>query len=178
MGRNLNLSDMLALPNRLICPKCSKLSDQSDNFSDYDIDGCNPIIGKWKLTCYCDNCGYQWEQNFQINSVPTEKDLLEEFKKLFLEADFQGLIRMGAPKDEYDSEAKSVYELVRPTDTVLEIQKKIWDIFYNNFCVGYGGITTSQYKIIKMSHRQAIKMIGKLENYKDIAEKIKKLIGD
>jgi hypothetical protein len=100
---------------------------------------------------------------------------MEEFKKLFRDADFQSLIKMGAPPDEYDHEAVFLYNKIVSTDSVADIQKKIWDHFYDSFCTSY---KLDDDIPIYDSNSKAVRIIGTVDNYKEIAEQIKKLIGN
>lgn len=103
---------------------------------------------------------------------------LEEFKKILIEADPQHLIKIGAPLDEYDHEALYLYEHISSQDTVTDIQKKIWDHFYDSFCTGTSYAKDGTYKEVIMSKEKAITHIGTVDTYKEIAEKIKKVIGN
>ena len=103
-----------------------------------------------------------------------EDMVLQEFKRLFREADFQHLIKMGAPLDEYDNEALSLYTDILPQDSIIDIQKKIWGCFYNSFCVGISCFGEKHYMF---DDKGVEECIGTLDTYKEIAEKIKKIIG-
>lgn len=105
-----------------------------------------------------------------------ENIILQEFKRLFSEFDFQHLIKMGAPLDEYDNEALYLYRTISPEDSIKDIQDKIWNIFYKQFCTGEShsidGINVSS----KMDMQYVLHIIGTIETYKEIAEKIKVLL--
>jgi len=107
-----------------------------------------------------------------------EDKILREFKRLFREADFQGLIKMGAPLDEYDHEALYLYRTISNKDSVKDIQNKIWDNFYENFCTGESNTADGKTDSYEMNTKMAIKTIGTLEIYKEIAEKIKDLLNE
>lgn len=60
---NLNLVEMLGLPNRLSCPECGE--EQFSFFDEYDIDSGKPFKGgKWSLDCICVECEHEWKYNF------------------------------------------------------------------------------------------------------------------
>jgi putative alpha-1,2-mannosidase len=103
-------------------------------------------------------------------------NVLEEFKKLFKESDFQGLIKIGAPVDEYDHEASYLYEHIEKTDSVEEIKKKIWDHFYHSFCTGTTYNADGTQEEWHASEEFVLSMIGTQERYHDIAVKIKSLL--
>lgn len=105
-------------------------------------------------------------------------DICEEFKRLFREADFQHLIKIGAPLDEYDHEALYLFHQIVPSDSVFDIQNKIWNHFYDSFCTGTSFSKNGNEKEWKANEKRAKKMIGTLDTYLEIAQKIKKLIGD
>lgn len=94
-------------------------------------------------------------------------NILDKLKRLLRKADFQHLIKMGAPSDEYDSEAQYLYEHISPLHSVEEIQQIIWNCFYEGFC------TDTEHK--KDSKERAIQIIGTLDTYKSIAKEIKKI---
>ena len=54
--------------------------------------------------------------------------------KVLTKADLQGLIRMGAPEDEYESEAKLIaIELIGGADISAELIRRVWE---KQFCSG------------------------------------------
>lgn len=107
-----------------------------------------------------------------------DNKIFEEFKKLLREADFQHLIKMGAPLDEYDHEALYLYEQIKTSNSIEEIQKIIWDHFYHSFCTGTKYSPDGLKKPWAMGKKRAIEVIGTLDTYRTIAENIKKLIGE
>jgi len=113
--------------------------------------------------------------SFEVNM---EDRILEEFKRLFREADFQHLIKIGAPLDEYDHEALFLYKVISSKDSVKDIQNKIWDHFYESFCTGEEVSPNNSIKPYKMNTNRAIQIIGTLNTYKEIAEKIKTLLNE
>lgn len=60
MGNNLDLSQMLAAPEEITCPRC--LRTVSTDLDDYDIDcgSPNPGPGEWLLRMSCPVCGHWW----------------------------------------------------------------------------------------------------------------------
>ena len=70
MGLNVNLAQMLGLPDVSICPKCKKMYD--NNYDDYDIEmcGCNPKRGVWKLLTCCHHCEHGFTESFIVRVEP------------------------------------------------------------------------------------------------------------
>jgi hypothetical protein len=103
--------------------------------------------------------------------------ILDEFKTLFREADFQNLIKFGAPDDEYDHEAIFLYKHISKKDSIEDIQQKIWDYFHHSFCT-YDTFDKDDniMRHSKSSKEESISIIGTLDTYKEIAEKIHKLL--
>lgn len=104
--------------------------------------------------------------------------MLDEFKRIFREADLQNLIKIGAPADEYDTEALFLYENISPSFSIEDIQQKIWHHFYNSFCSGFIYKNDKRTVCYIPTKQEAEKTIGTVDNYKKIAESIKRLIGD
>lgn len=88
---------------------------------------------------------------------------LDAIEKILVEHDPVKLIKMGAPLDEYDHEALLIYERINRYNSVEKMQQIIYDVFVAQF---------------GDKRRTAIKTIGPFENYKEIAVKVKKVIGD
>jgi len=65
MGCNMNLCDLLGVPEELECPKCKEIV--STYFDDYDID-CHLCYncGEWRLLMCCSKCEYAWRWCFDI----------------------------------------------------------------------------------------------------------------
>ena len=74
MGRNVDLIQMLGLPNKITCPRCRR-KIYSD-FEEYDIDCGDPNLkpGIWSLDCYCNECDNEWEYNFKVKIEVTEDE--------------------------------------------------------------------------------------------------------
>ncbi len=93
------------------------------------------------------------------------------------------LIKLGAPVDEYDSIAESIYYLVDKGCPVSIASKKIWDVFYQQFCVwdSYQFEDDSSVKRIGTYYSnddEAKKMIGSVEDFHDLAAEILNIIKD
>jgi hypothetical protein len=75
MGHNLNLVELLGVPEEIECPKCKLLTGTM--FDDYDIDheNCNPNPGEWNLDCGCHGCGHEWAQNYKL--IANDGDIAE-----------------------------------------------------------------------------------------------------
>lgn len=68
MGLNVNLVDMLGVPDKVICPQCYRVVPSG--FDDYDIE-CghpNPFPGEWALQCYCAHCEHTWKRFFHVRA--------------------------------------------------------------------------------------------------------------
>lgn len=81
----------------------------------------------------------------------------EKIELILVKHDPVKLIKMGAPQDEYDSEAKMIWERT----TRHFSQEKIHDIVYEVFLIQFAG-------------RKSI--IGEFDSYKVIAQEIKELL--
>lgn len=107
---------------------------------------------------------------------------LEAIEKILVETDPVRLIKMGAPLDEYEEEALLIYEHVNHYFSLEKVHETIYDIFVTRFGGGTAyklvdGSLIPVEKIIATIER-AKKTIGEFESYKDIAEKVKAIIGD
>lgn len=87
---------------------------------------------------------------------------LEAIEKVLVEIDPVKLIKMGAPDDEYSHEAVMIYEGINRYTSLDKMHKIIFDIFVNQF----GG------------KEYADKIIGTFDSYREVAERIKKIVGD
>lgn len=68
-----------------------------------------------------------------------ESKFLKHIKKVFVENDIEGLIRIGAPKDEYDSEAKTIYNNLRvlaKMPSYKYVRELIEYVLYKSFATG------------------------------------------
>lgn len=106
--------------------------------------------------------------------------ILTQIKQVIAREDFMSLISScNAPKDEYDHEALMIFERSNKYDSVDQIQDKLWEIFYIQFCfcVKYK-IVDGELKEIGKSitpKEEAHKQIGSREKYKSAAIKIQKI---
>lgn len=66
MGLNVNLCQMLGVPDQTMCPRCKEMI--ITDFSDYDIEcgNPNPSTGKWALHVYCSNCEHEFNFEFTV----------------------------------------------------------------------------------------------------------------
>lgn len=78
---------------------------------------------------------YSWIQKFGAKY---------KISQIFKHYDLMGLIKIGAPEDEYEYEAKMLYRLINANATysledydVEDYELLIKSVFYNSFCVGY-----------------------------------------
>ena len=91
-----------------------------------------------------------------------------------------GLIKMGAPTDEYDHEALMIFERSYRFDSIDTIKDKLWDIFYIQFCYGtvykmIDGELKEVYKEV-VPREEADRQIGLKNKYSDAATKIHKIL--
>ena len=66
MGLNVDLCQMLGVPEEVECPRCRRTV--STNFDDYDIECGHPNDerGIWVLSMYCSECEHEWEIEYRI----------------------------------------------------------------------------------------------------------------
>jgi ATP phosphoribosyltransferase regulatory subunit HisZ len=65
--------------------------------------------------------------------------VLTEFKVVFAEQDVEGLIALGAPRDEYDSEATEVAQKLKDLESVVQVDHAavlkvlldVWGVSFN-----------------------------------------------
>jgi hypothetical protein len=98
---------------------------------------------------------------------------LKHYKSILREADVLHLIKIGAPKTEYDGEALYLSQHILEDDSLQVIQQKIWDCFFKSFCTGVSfdlhGVETKW----EASMETAIKTIGSVNSYEELAKRIK-----
>jgi hypothetical protein len=99
--------------------------------------------------------------------------VLEEFKTILRKADFMGLIKIGAPLDEYDSEALHLSLELKGSESLLQIQQKVWDEFYHAFCTGTQGVSDIPFK---MSKDEAIRTIGSIDRFRHVSIQLKEVL--
>lgn len=105
---------------------------------------------------------------------------LEQIKQVLREEDLMGLIKMGAPSDEYDSEALMIFERSYRFDSLDSLKDKLWDIFYLQFCYGtiyrmVDGQLKEMYKEV-VPREEADRQIGLKDKYSEAAKKILKIL--
>lgn len=106
--------------------------------------------------------------------------VLEQIKQVLREEDLMGLLKMGAPSDEYDSEALMIFERSYRFDSIDTLKDKLWDVFYIQFCYGtvykmVNGEMKESYKEV-VPRDEADKQIGLKHKYTEAATKILKII--
>jgi hypothetical protein len=90
------------------------------------------------------------------------------------------LIKMGAPLDEYSSEAQMIFDNLDESFSVEKIQHLVYDIFKKSF--GSGDIyRVIEFEMIKIGKKATPdehidRIIGTIDNYRLIAEDIKKIL--
>jgi hypothetical protein len=107
---------------------------------------------------------------------------LEQIEQILITHDPVKLVKMGSPTDEYDSEALDIYERVNRYNSVDKMQQIIYDVFVSRFSGGdryemIDGVLTKTGKI-KPSKEAAKKIIGAFDSYREIAEQVKKVVGN
>lgn len=99
-------------------------------------------------------------------------DKLDKIREVFKHSDHQGLINIGAPDDEYDTEALNLFGWLHPNESVEIISQKIWEVFYSSFCCG----SDSKGQTFKYNKEKSESIIGKPEDYKQSAILIKAIM--
>lgn len=77
MGLNLDLCQLLGLPERITCPRCKAMV--ASYFDDYDIE-CghpNPSPGVWSIMCNCSECDHDWSHDFVVKADTTDEAMNE-----------------------------------------------------------------------------------------------------
>jgi len=66
MGLNVDLTQMLGVPEKLPCPKCG--NPTPTYFDDFDIEcgNPNPNPGHWRLRVGCQTCDHDFYHEFTI----------------------------------------------------------------------------------------------------------------
>lgn len=106
--------------------------------------------------------------------------ILASIKNVLREEDLMGLIKMGAPTDEYDHEALMIFERTSRYDAPDVIKDKLWDVFYLQFCYGtvYRMIDGQLKEIYKevVPRDEADRQIGLKNKYAEAGKKIQKIL--
>jgi hypothetical protein len=104
----------------------------------------------------------------------------DKIEQILIKYDPVGLIKIGAPSDEYDSEAQLIFEYTTKHFSLEKIQQIVYDVFVKQFSGGevYAmmGIDPVLLGVRPSSIKKAEPLIGKFEKYHSIAEDIKKLL--
>lgn len=107
---------------------------------------------------------------------------LQAIENVLIEADPVGLIRMGAPLDEYEDLAVLIFEQTNHYFSLEKIHETIYDIFVTSFGGGTAyKLSNGQLipvKEIVASIERAKKIIGAFESYKEIAIQVKTIVGN
>jgi hypothetical protein len=108
----------------------------------------------------------------------------DKIEQILIDMDIMGLIRIGAPLDEYRYEAKLIAERIKlnlpymnQDMMVEEIQGIVYHIFTEQFC-SYVFVGMKNDETNDETNEQIEKMIGKFEDYLDISREIKALLDE
>lgn len=104
----------------------------------------------------------------------------EKIEAILVKYDPVKLIKMGAPQDEYDSEAQMIYERTTRHFSLEKIHEIVYDVFVKQFTGGTkykmeDGEMTSLGEVAS-SWTRAKSIIGFYEDYRCIALAIKELL--
>ena len=66
MGLQVDLTEMLGLPEKVQCPNCEKMIPSGLDDFDIECGNPNPEVGIWDIQFFCLICDYEWEQRYQI----------------------------------------------------------------------------------------------------------------
>ncbi|MBR9706536.1 hypothetical protein GOV14_05860 [Candidatus Pacearchaeota archaeon] len=101
----------------------------------------------------------------------TNDKLFDKIRSAINEQDPIGLLEGGAPKTEYENEAKKVMQSVCACSSVKEVQDLVYNTFVQQFEFGRKLHSKRRYHIDKGG-------AGKKEDYKRIAEQIYEALSD
>jgi hypothetical protein len=100
---------------------------------------------------------------------------LEKIEDLYTQYDFMKLIsKYWISKEEYNNEALDLAMKLNCYDTIASIQQKVWDVFYDKFCVNHA----SRGRVYYFSKEEAIKKIGDVDRYAEFATKVKEILDE
>lgn len=104
----------------------------------------------------------------------------DKIENILVKYDPMGLIRMGAPLDEYNLEARLIFENIDKIYSVEKIQQLVYDIFRQSFGTG------TMYRMIDgvftkvgektMPDEKVDRIVGDFNFYRLMAEDIKKIL--
>lgn len=66
MGLNVDLTQMLRVPDKVECPKCKRMTDTYAEDYDIECGNPNPEKGKWSLSICCGTCGCDFKLEFEV----------------------------------------------------------------------------------------------------------------
>lgn len=95
----------------------------------------------------------------------------KEIENLLIQFDFQKLIcaPINAPLDEYHHEAELIFKNISENDSIEDIMKKTYDVFFSQFCICHDE------KGNKFILENPENYIGTAELYREFSEKVKNL---
>lgn len=105
----------------------------------------------------------------------------EKIEAILAKHDPVGLIKMGAPQDEYSSEAQMIWERTTRHFSLDKIHNIIYEVFQLQFGQGTVYRSDRNGNMIAIGDDYApievvVKIIGKYESYEPIAKEIKDLL--
>jgi hypothetical protein len=105
----------------------------------------------------------------------------EKIETILVKYDPVKLIKIGAPLDEYDSEAQMICERTTRHFSLDKIHNIVYDVFYSQFGGGTVYKANRQGEMIAIGDDIApvevtVRIIGKFEEYLSIAQEIKELL--
>jgi hypothetical protein len=104
-----------------------------------------------------------------------ENSKLEKLEDLYTKYDFMRLFtRYWVSTEEYNNEALNLAMRLNCYDTVASIQQKVWDVFYDKFCVSRASRGRTHF----FSKEEAIKKIGDLDRYVEFSTKVKEILDE
>jgi hypothetical protein len=100
---------------------------------------------------------------FSFGECMNDNEKKQAVNQALADADLVGLIRIGAPKDEYQSEADMIFKaLLHGSFSLEDTQETIYRIFCNQFS--------------DESEEKASRIVGEFEQYTEVAIKIKSIM--
>lgn len=78
------------------------------------------------------------QKKFEEN-IKNKDAMILKIRDVISAYDFQGLLQMGAPEDEYDSEAEDIYNRLGGCKSVEDVQKVIYVVFAYMFTIKHAG---------------------------------------
>lgn len=99
---------------------------------------------------------------------------LKQIEDILRETDVQSLIKIGCPEDEYNSEAKEIYNIIlsKTISSIEELSIIIYCVFHDSFCTGLSYDPDGVEKEWQMPYDEAIEYMRDFVLYKNIAELI------